>query len=117
MIGLLIDAGKITDDIFWQQVWGDKDELLDGIEDAKMKRFALYNYGPWDRLAGDQPFIESYGPRPPGARFYPEDMSKAEFEAWQHDGKDGQYSIVQRDAMVDWYWCLTARLSWHRSKR
>jgi hypothetical protein len=23
MIGLLIDAGKITDDIFWQQVWGD----------------------------------------------------------------------------------------------
>ncbi len=98
MIGLLIDAGKITDDIFWQQVWGDKDELLNSIEDPKMRRFALYNYGPWDRLAADQPFIESYGPRPPGARFYPEDMSKAEFEAWQQDGKDGQYSIVRRDA-------------------
>jgi len=98
MIGLLIDAGKITDDIFWQQVWGDKDQLLDSIEDPKTKRFAEYNYGPWDRLAADQPFIESHGPRPPGARFYPNDMSKAEFEAWQQDGKDEQYSIVRRDA-------------------
>jgi len=98
MIGLLIEAAKITDNIFWLQVWGDKDELLDSIEDAKMKRFALYNYGPWDRLAADQPFIESYGPRPPGARFYPEDMTKAEFEAWQQEGKDEQYSIVKRNA-------------------
>ena len=98
MIGLLIDAAKITDDIFWQQVWGDKDELLNSIDDPKMKRFAFYNYGPWDRLAADQSFIESHGPRPKGARFYPEDMSKTEFEAWQQEGKDEQYSIVQRDA-------------------
>jgi hypothetical protein len=98
MISLLIDAAKITDDIFWQQVWGDKDALLDSIEDGKMKRFAYYNYGPWDRLAADQPFIENYGPRPPGARFYPEDMSKEEFEAWQQDGKDEQYSLVRRDS-------------------
>ena len=98
MIGLLIDAGKITDDIFWQQVWGDKDELLDSIDDPKIKQFAVYNYGPWDRLAADQSFIESYGPRPPGARFYPQDMSKAQFEAWKKDGKDAQYSIVRRGA-------------------
>ena len=98
MIGLLIEAGKITDDIFWQQVWGDKDELLNSIDDPKAKQFAFYNYGPWDRLAGDQPFIESYGPRPPGARFYPEDMTRSEFEEWQQEGKDGLYSLVQRDA-------------------
>jgi hypothetical protein len=98
MIGLLIDAGKITDDIFWQQVWGDKDALLNSIEDPKARQFAFINYGPWDRLAADQPFLESYGPRPPGARFYPEDMSKDEFEAWQQEGKDEQYSIVTRDA-------------------
>ena len=98
MVGLLIKAAEFTDEIFWQQVWGDKDELLDSIENDKAKRFAFYNYGPWDRLAADQPFIESYGPRPPGARFYPEDMSKAEFESWQQEGKDEQYSIVRRDA-------------------
>ncbi len=97
MVGLLIDAGKISDDIFWQQVWGDKDELLNGIEDPGARRFAFYNYGPWDRLAADQSFIESYGPRPPGARFYPQDITREEFEAWQQTGKDGQYSIVRRD--------------------
>jgi hypothetical protein len=96
MIGLLIEAGKITDDIFWKQVWGDKEELLNSIGDPKARRFALYNYGPWDRLAADQPFIESFGPRPPGARFYPEDMTKEEFEAWSQEGKDGLYSLVKR---------------------
>ena len=59
MIGLLIDAAKITDDIFWQQVWGDKDALLNGIDDPKMKRFAFYNYGPWDRLAADQSLLKA----------------------------------------------------------
>jgi hypothetical protein len=98
MIGLLIDAAKITDDIFWQQVWGDRTALLEAIEDPKARRFAQYNYGPWDRLAGDRPFLEEYGPRPPGARFYPEDMSKEEFEAWNQPGKDGLYSLVRRSA-------------------
>ncbi|MGD9265068.1 MAG: Zn-dependent hydrolase [Lysobacterales bacterium] len=98
MVSLLIDAGAITDDVFWKQVWGDKDQLLNSIENPKARRFAEYNYGPWDRLANDQPFIESYGPRPPGARYYPEDMTREEFEAWEQEGKDGLYSIVTRDA-------------------
>jgi hypothetical protein len=98
MIGLLIDAAKISDDIFWQQVWGDREALLDAIEDPEARQFAIYNYGPWDRLDNDRPFLEQYGPRPPGARFYPEDMSKEEFEAWDQPGKDGQYSLVRRDA-------------------
>lgn len=97
MISLLIDAAKITEDIFWQQVWGDRDSLLAGIDDPKARRFAEINYGPWDRLANDQPFLEQYGPRPAGARFYPEDMSKEEFEAWDQEGKDGLYSLVRRD--------------------
>ncbi len=98
MLGLLIEAAEITNDVFWLQVWGDRDELLDSIEDPKARQFAFYNYGPWDRLAADQSFLENHGPRPPGARFYPEDMSKEEFEAWDQPGKDGQYSIVQRDS-------------------
>jgi hypothetical protein len=97
MVAILIDAAKITDDLFWRQVWGDKDGLLEGIDDPRTRRFAEYNYGPWDRLANDQPFIESYGPRPPGANFYPQDISKAEFEAWEQPGKDGQYSLVRRN--------------------
>jgi hypothetical protein len=56
------------------------------------------NYGPWDRLDADRPFVEGYGPKPPGARFYPEDMTKEEFEAWEQEGKEGQYSFVRRTA-------------------
>jgi len=96
MVSLLIDAAKVSDDVFWQQVWGDKDALLSSIKDPKVRRFAEINYGPWDHLAEDQPFIEGYGQRPAGARFYPPDMTKAEFEAWQMPGKDGQYSLVRR---------------------
>ncbi|GHA19549.1 hypothetical protein GCM10008090_31550 [Arenicella chitinivorans] len=96
MVSLLIDAAKITDEIFWLQVWGDKNELLSGIEDPKARQFAVYNYGPWDRLDADKPFIDGAGPRPAGARYYPADMSKEEFEAWEQEGKDGLYSIVKR---------------------
>ncbi|MEM7359677.1 MAG: Zn-dependent hydrolase [Pseudomonadota bacterium] len=97
MIRLLVEAGKITDDIFWKQVWGEKDPLLDSIADPKARRFAEYNYGPWDRLDADKPFIEGYGFRPEGARYYPGNMSKEEFDAWEQAGKDGLYSLVKRN--------------------
>jgi len=98
MIALLIQASKIMDDLFWLQAVGDKELFLASIEDPRERRFAEINYGPWDRLAADRPFVEKYGAKPAGARFYPADMSKAEFESWQHEGKDGLYSLVGRNA-------------------
>jgi len=97
MIPLLIEASQIMDGLFWQQAYGDKDELLTKIDDPAARRFADINYGPWDRLAEDQPFIEGAGPKPLGARFYPEDMTKEEFEAWDQPGKDGLYTLVVRN--------------------
>ncbi|HEX5693876.1 MAG TPA: Zn-dependent hydrolase [Arenimonas sp.] len=96
-IRLLLEAGEIMDSLFWEQVYGDKDLLFAGIEDADTRRFAEINYGPWDRLDGDKPFIDGVGPRPPGARFYPPDMSKEEFEAADLPGKDGLYTLIRRD--------------------
>jgi hypothetical protein len=97
MIELLIEASKIMDDLFWLQAYGNKTLLLSNIDDPDARRFAEINYGPWDRLAADQPFIEGAGPKPLGAQFYPEDMTKEEFEAWNQPGKDGLYSIVRRN--------------------
>lgn len=97
MVPLLIEASRIMDELFWLQAYGDKESLLESIEDPRVKRFAEINYGPWDRLAGDRPFVEGAGPKPPGAQFYPEDMSKAEFEAWDQEGKDGLYTLVKRN--------------------
>ncbi|MEE8339893.1 MAG: Zn-dependent hydrolase [Xanthomonadales bacterium] len=96
MIPLLIDASKIMDGLFWQQSTGPRQIFLNGIKDPALRRFAEINYGPWDRLAADQPFIESAGPKPLGAQFYPADMSKEEFAAWDQEGKDGLYSLVRR---------------------
>ncbi|MGH8033778.1 MAG: dipeptidyl-peptidase 3 family protein, partial [Lysobacterales bacterium] len=97
MIPLLIQASEVMDELFWLQTYGDKQEFLAGISDPAERRFADINYGPWDRLAEDQPFIEGAGPKPLGSGFYPQDMSKEEFEAWQQEGKDGLFSLVKRD--------------------
>ncbi|WP_237060088.1 dipeptidyl-peptidase 3 family protein [Microbulbifer sediminum] len=97
MIGLLIDASKIMDRLFWLQSFGPAEELLPGIEDNAKRKFARINYGPWDRLNNNEPFIDGYGPKPLGAEFYPEDMTKQEFEKWEQPGKDGLYSLVRRD--------------------
>ena len=65
MIGVLIEASQIMDDLFWRQAWGDDYEgRLAAIEDEKARRFAELNYGPWDRLADDAPFIRGVGPKP-----------------------------------------------------
>ncbi|MBW8192263.1 Zn-dependent hydrolase [Neiella marina] len=98
MIGLLIEASEIMDDLFWQQAFGaSKDALLTQIADPALKAFADINYGPWDRLDGDKPFIAGYAEKPLGAAFYPADMTKAEFEQFGADGKDGLYSVVERN--------------------
>ncbi|GAB4195855.1 MAG: hypothetical protein Tsb002_28740 [Wenzhouxiangellaceae bacterium] len=97
MLGLLIDASKIMDELFWRQAYGDRQAFLDAITKQPLRHFADINYGPWDRLNGDKPFIEGVGEKPLGARFYPADMSKAEFEAWDEPAKNGLYSIVERN--------------------
>ncbi len=81
MIPLLIDAAKVMDDLFWQQAYGDKQALLAKITDPDTRRYVEINYGPWDRLDGNTPFVPGFGPKPPGANFYPSDMTKDQFEA------------------------------------
>jgi hypothetical protein len=98
MLPLLIEAASVMDQLFWKQSYGDKDSLLNSITDPAQRRFADINYGPWDRLAGESPFVESAGEKPLGAQFYPTDMTKEEFEAWQQPGKDGLYTLVTRNA-------------------
>jgi hypothetical protein len=96
MVKALIEASEIMDRLFWLQAYGEPEPLLESIADPVARRFAEINYGPWDRLAADRPFIDGYGPRPPGARFYPEDMTREEFEGADFPGKTGLYSIVRR---------------------
>ncbi|NQZ87433.1 MAG: Zn-dependent hydrolase [Colwellia sp.] len=99
MIVLLIEASDIIDELFWQQAFGeDKETFLASIEDEKVREFARINYGPWDRLDGDKPFLSGYKAKSPGAEFYPSDMTKEEFEKADFEDKKGLYSVVQRNS-------------------
>ncbi|KZC34408.1 Zn-dependent hydrolase, partial [Rhodanobacter sp. FW510-R12] len=98
MIALLVEAADSMNAIYWQQAWGDKNALLQKIADPATREFAEINYGPWDRLDNDQPFVDGVGARPPGAQFYPADMGKAEFEKSSLKDKTSLYTLLRRDA-------------------
>ena len=98
MLDLLFEAGKIMDDIYWTENFnGDKDEFLNGIADPNARKYAEINYGPWDQLDNRRVFIQGYEAKPEGAGFYPIDMTKEEFEAWENPDKTSQYTLVRRD--------------------
>lgn len=104
MLSLLIDASKIMDDLFWKQAFfEDKDAFLSSIDDEDVRHFAAINYGPWDRLNGDTPFISGYDDKAPGAEFYPHDIDKAEFATASFEDKQGLYSMAKRDEAGNLY--------------
>ena len=104
MIPLLIDAAREMDTVFQRQIYPERDSLLASLPDSSMRRYVALNYGPWDRLDEDRPFVPGVGPRPPGAELYPHDMTKEEFEraAARSPAADrelrGQYTVVRRDS-------------------
>lgn len=97
VLPLLIRAAEVMDELFWQQAYPARDSLMETINDEKTKEFVLINYGPWDRLNGNKPFVNGVGAKPAGSGFYPRDMSKKEFESSDVNDKMGLYSMVRRD--------------------
>ncbi len=97
MIPILIEAAQIMDELFWYEALGDKQAFLDNIQDDKLRQFAIINYGPWDRLDGNKPFVPGFDDKPAGANFYPTDMTKAEFEAANLPDKTSLYTFLRRD--------------------
>lgn len=93
VIAKLIEAAKLIDDLFWIQVSKENpaeraqlENLASSSQEYKMALdYFLIMKGGWDRILRNEPFIGPFGKageKPPGAGFYPEDMSKDEFEKW-----------------------------------
>ncbi len=107
MLPILIEVAQLMDDIFWEQTLGNKQAFLDSITDPATRQFAEINYGPWDRLDGNLPFVPGFGAKPKGANFYPKDMTKEEFDAFKDKNKTSQYTLIRRDEAgklrCEWY--------------
>ncbi|MDZ7743118.1 MAG: Zn-dependent hydrolase [Bacteroidota bacterium] len=96
MLKLLFQAADIMNQVFWKQAYGDKEELFEKASGNTLN-FVKINYGPWDRLNGNKPFVEGYSPKPKGANFYPADMSVEEFEALDDPNKKSLYTLIRRN--------------------
>ncbi len=97
MLPHLFAAADIMNDLFWEQAYGDKNQLLESISHPELRAFAEINYGPWDRLNSDAPFLDNVEEKPLGANIYPADITKDEFEALGLADEKGQYSMVRRN--------------------
>ena len=103
MLPLLVDAAREMNDIYWMQAVGPRDSVLGTISDAVSYRLAEVNFGPWDRLDNNMPFVAGVGVKPVGANFYPRDMTKAEFAkavasgGGHADSLKSLYTMVRRD--------------------
>jgi len=97
MFPILIKAASIMNKLFWFEAYGEKKQLLDSITNEDTKKFVEINYGPWDRLDGNKPFVDGVGNKPAGANFYPADMTKLEIEAFIDENKSSLYTFIRRN--------------------
>ena len=97
MLPLLINAADKMNALFWFESYGDREALMAKIPNEDTKKFVEINYGPWDRLDGNKPFVEGIGEKPLGANYYPVDMTKDEFEAFSSGNKSSLYTFIRRN--------------------
>ena len=96
IVAIFREAADIVDGLFWKQTFGDKAQM-EALTDENEKAYAMINYGPWDHLDNNKPFIEGWGEKPLGCQYYPQDMTAAEFEAFDDPNKLSLYTVVRRD--------------------
>jgi hypothetical protein len=97
LLGLLFQVADIMEEIYWDQVFPDRDAALSAMMNEDVLRFFKINYGPWERLNGNLPYLSGYGSKPPGSGYYPADMTRDEFELLDDPSKTSLYTLVKRN--------------------
>ncbi|MGB3851390.1 MAG: Zn-dependent hydrolase [Tunicatimonas sp.] len=98
MVAVLVEAADRMNELFWYEAYGKQDSLLNTRINPPTREFVEINYGPWDRLNGNESFVEGVGAKPLGANFYPTDMTKEEFEQTNLPDKASLYTFIRRNA-------------------
>jgi hypothetical protein len=110
-LGKLIEAARVLNDIFLTQMWSGNHALYTKLRQdatplgkARLDYFWL-NKSPWSEIDDHAAFLPNVPPKKlPGANFYPEDMTREEFEAWvktlsksEKELAEGFFSVIHRD--------------------
>lgn len=85
----IIEAAKLMDPLYLRQTWTGNEALLAKLEADKsvLGRLRLHyfriNDGPWSQIDDNVAFIPGVQRvKPPHANYYPDDMTKDEFNSW-----------------------------------
>ncbi len=104
----LVQAAGAIDEIFRVQAWSGNPGLASEVDSytganaQAVKDYYRIMYGPWDRLLHHEPFLGNL-PHPPGAGFYPDDLTTEEFEAWleahpgERDAFASLHTVIRRE--------------------
>ncbi len=106
----LIEASKVLNEVFMDQLWSGNLALYHKLQQDKSPlgqarlRYFWINKSPWSEIDEHKAFLPDVpAKKPAGANFYPEDMTKEEFESWvktlpaaERDQALGFFTVVRR---------------------
>lgn len=101
----LYRASQLIDSIFLDQVYSKnyeiKNELMEKTDEVSKLQLELFNimFGPFDRLEDDEPFLGTEK-KPLGANFYPENMTKEEFENWIKQNPQDEKAFISEFTLI-----------------
>ena len=105
VLGELVRAARLMDEIFLRQVWVENPALeerlaaYDGPDAESARQYFRINFGPWDRLDAMQAFVGTT-PHSEGAGYYPADMTKGELEAWLAEHPEDEQSFRSLTTLI-----------------
>jgi hypothetical protein len=107
----IIAAAKLIDPLYLRQVWSGNEALLRKLQadhspqGRQRLHFFMINKGPWSQLDDKEPFIEGVPPKLPQGNFYPNNITREEFDAWlstlsadEKEKATGYFYAIRRDA-------------------
>jgi Peptidase family M49 len=106
----VVEAAKLIDPLFLRQVWSGNAAMeaklaADATPAGKeLFHFFRINAGPWSRLDQNRVFVPGAPAKPEGAAFYPDGMTKQDFENWasslppaQKDAAQSFFTVIRRN--------------------
>lgn len=108
----LIEAAQIVNPLFMEQLWSGDLALYHKLEEDKTPlgkarlHYFWINKSPWSEIDQHRAFMPGVPEhKPAGANFYPENMTKQEFENWvktlspqEKEQAEGFFTVIRRDA-------------------